>query len=307
MRLAVAASLAVLLLYALAAPRLGRRMPPGVAARVLALTSLVVAIGGVFVLGVLALTWVGQFSEVAELGSWSPAVLHQVTPIPATLAICSTAVLTAAAGSGALTSTRRIGALLSVHRTCRGLGQPGGLVVIDADRPEAFTTPDPRGRIVVTTGLLRALTPVERRVVLAHERSHLRHRHAWWVLAADLAAAVNPLLLPTARTVRHGVERWADEDAVEEVADRQLVARTLARTALLVRGTETTAVLAATSGDVPARVRALLAPPPRRHTLALVALVALLLAGVITTIAVQRDGQHLFEQAKAPHTEVLDS
>jgi hypothetical protein len=46
-------------------------------------------------------------------------------------------------------------------------------------------------------------------VVLAHETSHLLHNHAWWLLAADLAAAANPLLRPTARTAARCVERWA--------------------------------------------------------------------------------------------------
>jgi hypothetical protein len=63
-------------------------------------------------------------------------------------------------------------------------------------------------------------------------------------------------------------------------------------------GNEPAAVPAATGGDVPARVQALLAPPPPRHPLALAVLLALLLAGVVTTTAVQRYGQHLFEQAK---------
>jgi hypothetical protein len=126
------------------------------------------------------------------------------------------------------------------------------------------------------------------------------------VLAAELAAAVNPLLRPTARTVRHGVERWADEDAVDEVSDRRLVARTLARTALLMHGNETTPVPAATGGDVPARVQALLAPPPPRRPLALAVLLALLLAGMVTSTAVQRYGQHLFEQAKVTQPKLPD-
>ena len=48
----------------------------------------------------------------------------------------------------------------------------------------------------------------------------------------DLAAAINPTLRPTARALRHTVERWADEDAADAVADRRTVARALARAAL---------------------------------------------------------------------------
>src|SRR5207248_706641 len=83
------------------------------------------------------------------------------------------------------------------------VGVPGSLVVLDNDRPDAFATPGARGRIVVTRGLLRALNADERRALLAHETAHLAHRHACWLLVAELAAAANPMLTPTARAVRH--------------------------------------------------------------------------------------------------------
>jgi beta-lactamase regulating signal transducer with metallopeptidase domain len=156
---------------------------------------------------------------------------------------------------------------------------------------------------VVTTGLLRALEPAERRVVLAHETSHLEHRHPWWVLAAELAAAVNPLLNRTARTVAHAAERWADEDAAAAVTDRRLAARTLARTALLIHR-EPSDIPATTLGvltaDVPARVEALLAPPPSRRPAVASALVALTLTCMLAAAGVQHTGERLFEQAETP-------
>jgi hypothetical protein len=101
------------------------------------------------------------------------------------------------------------------------------------------------------------------------------------------------------------VERWADEDAARDVGDRDVVARTIARTALLQHAAyqpERAATAAATGGDVPRRVRALLAPPPRQHPLALAALAGLLVAGVLATVAVERSGDRLFDQASArPH------
>ena len=54
-------------------------------------------------------------------------------------------------------------ALLAVHRNCRDLAVVGGLVVPEDERPEAFTTAQTAGRIIVTTGLLRTLAPQERR------------------------------------------------------------------------------------------------------------------------------------------------
>jgi beta-lactamase regulating signal transducer with metallopeptidase domain len=219
----------------------------------------------------------------------------------------SGALVTLAAVSVVLTGARRVWALVEVHRTCRDLTAVGGLVVLDDARPDAFTTAQPAGRVIVTTGLLRALGPQERRVLLAHETSHLAHRHAWWNLAADLAAAVNPLLRPAARAVATAVERWADEDAARTVGDRRLVAATLVRVAQLqtrfavtARSPMAAAGPAATGGDVAVRVRALLGPPPRRRPLAAAAVVAVLLASALPAAAVQHTGEALFEHAARP-------
>ena len=169
---------------------------------------------------------------------------------------------------------------------------------MDSDRADAFATPGWTGRIVVTTGLLRALSASERRAVLEHERSHVRHRHAWWLLAADLAAAANSLLRAAARTAAHSVERWADEDAADVVADRRLAARAVGRAALLRHaGPIPSPTLSALGGQVPDRVRALLAPPPQRH-LPCLALLAVLLAFIAGGSAlVQERGRELFVHA----------
>jgi beta-lactamase regulating signal transducer with metallopeptidase domain len=189
--------------------------------------------------------------------------------------------------------------LAAVYRSARIAPSDTPVVVLDDPRPDAFTTPAPAARIMVTTGLLSALTQDEQRVVLAHERSHLKHRHIWWTLTADLAAAVNPLLRPTARVVAQAVERWADEDAAAEVGDRRLVARTIARAALLqhdaARRPSTTP--AVTGGDVPRRVRAMLDQPPRSRPIAALTLAALLATATLGAGAVERTGERLFERA----------
>jgi hypothetical protein len=65
-----------------------------------------------------------------------------------------------------------------------------------AGRPRgAFATPASGGRIVASTGMLRALRGRTSRP-LAHGSSHVRHRHYWWVAAAQLSAAMFPLLRP---------------------------------------------------------------------------------------------------------------
>ncbi len=305
MTTAAAIGIVTIVLYALTAPAVSRRLPPAAATRLLVPAGVLAAASGVFILGVQAFTWIGQFPLVAAQGAWSPTALRSDSPVPPGPAIVSGALVGLAALSLMLTSARRVWALLAVHHSCRDLTAIGGLVVLDDDRPDAFTTPQPAGRIVVTTGLLRTLDPPEQRVLLAHETSHLTHHHAWWNLAADLAAAVNPLLRPAARAVATAVERWADEDAARTVGDRRLVASTLVRVAQLqsrfARSVATTAGSAATGGDVVARVRALLAPPPPRRPLVVTALIVGLLVGVLPAAAVQHTGEGLFEHAAQPH------
>ena len=280
-------------------PLLGRRLTPAAAVRLLVPASLLVAGSSVFVLAVMAFTWIGQLPEVAEIGPWSGAMLRASSPVPTGLAAFSGLLLVPAAVWALTLAARRGYAILAVHRSCRHLGTPGSLVVLDEERPDAFTTPELTGRIVVTTGLLNGLSADERRALLAHETSHLVHRHTWWVLAADLAGAINPLLRPTARIVRHATERWADEDAACVVTDRALVARTVARAALLQHRTprRPAPIPAATGGEVPRRVQALLAPRTRSRPVASALLTILVATVVLAAAAVQHQGEELFEAA----------
>ncbi len=65
----------------------------------------------------------------------------------------------------------------------------------------------------MTQSMLAVLDADERRVLLAHEASQLRHRHHLYVALTELAAAGNPLLRGAPTLLRQTVERWADEDA----------------------------------------------------------------------------------------------
>jgi Zn-dependent protease with chaperone function len=296
---AVVITLLVSLVFAAVGPTLGRRLPPATATRLLAVASALVAGCTVFVAGVTAFTWIGQLGPVAAVGDWSPAQVRSYDPIPTAVAAACTVLIFPAAAWWLTVAVGRCRELIAVHRICRQLPADGTLVVLPDERRDAFTIPQPLGRIVVTSGLLHALNGEERRMVLAHETSHLVHRHAWWLLVADLAAAANPALLPTAAAVARAAERWADEDAAATIGDRRAAARALARAALLTRSADPPAglVLASASGDVPARVQALLAPPmPRRP--AWVAALALLLAVLAAaTMMVQMRGEQLFENA----------
>src|SRR5947209_2062263 len=152
---------------------------------------------------------------------------------------------------------------------------PGGLPS-PGDAANAYTLPGWPCRIVVTAGMMRALSHPERQVLLAHERAHASGFHYLFTTAARLAAAANPLLRPVAAAVGYTVERWADERAAVAAGDRRLAARAIARAALAAtaappRHAGPTAALAAVArprgmrgaGPVPRRVAALLGPPPQ--------------------------------------------
>ncbi len=165
-------------------------------------------------------------------------------------------------------------------------GHDGVLIVVPEAEVYAFCVPGPTGRIVVSQGMLRALSAAQRRVMLAHERAHLRLRHDTFRSVVELAAAVNPLLRPARAIVAFLCERWADECASAAVGDRRLSARSVAAAALA-----GTAVPVGRPGyhdlGVARRVRALLSPQPigRPVLLSSVALVA-----VAVVVAVELDG-----------------
>ena len=288
------------------------------------------------VLVLLAATAIAQVPPVAAVGDWSRPVLRSTDPVPLWVAAGCAALLAPAVAIGLWQVVRRVQGFRRLRRDCRRLGQVGPLgalgplgqvgplgalgpvgplrrlgrpgrldmvgqvVVLDSERPEAFATPAGGGRIVVTSGLLRALSADEQQVLFAHESAHLRHRHAWWVLAAQLCAVVNPTLRGVARATGQTVERWADESAAIAVGDRRLAARALARAALHVSAAQRPATVGVVDGDVPQRVRALLAPAPRPRRVAVAVLVALLVGSIGCATAVQRRTDAFFDSASTP-------
>jgi Zn-dependent protease with chaperone function len=286
---------------ALTAPAAGRRLPPRTAAWMQVAVAVVAAGAWVTVLAMVGFTRVGEIPEIAEEGHWSPHVLAMDTPVDRPVAgVCALAVV-ACAVALAVSCRRRVRELADARRECRDLPASGDLAVLDDPVPAAFALPGSPGRIVVSSGMLHALTPEERNALLAHERSHLRRRHHLFLVAFQAAAAVNPLVRPLARAGTLTLERWADEDAVDAVRDRPLVARAIARAALAATRSRTQA-LAATGGPVPQRVRALLDPPvPARR--GLVAAGALLIAVCCSSLALaahEVDG--VFDAAASPRT-----
>jgi Zn-dependent protease with chaperone function len=286
---------------ALTAPWTGRRLPPRAASWLLACAALVAAGAWVTILAMLGSTLVGQIPEVAQEGHWSPHVLAQHTPLdrPVTAA-CALGVI-ACAVALAVTSWRRVRVLIDAWRECRDLPATGDLAVLDDPVPTAFALPGTPGRVVVSSGMLQALTADERRALLAHERAHLRYRHHLFLLVFHLTAAVNPLLRPLSRTGAFALERWADEEAVAAVADRQLVARAVARAALAAKRAPQPA-MAAAGGPVPQRVNALLAPPTPLRRYLVMAFAAVMVICCASLVLAAQDVDQLFDSAMPAHT-----
>lgn len=256
MRIDVYTPLLLSLLLGVAGPRLARFGTPAAAARALTGAAVLTAGASLWALALLTATLAGEALPVVAHGRALPE------PVPDAVAVLALLLLTVAVGriTGAVRARR------ATRRTLRRLceGHPPGteLVVAASPRPQAFAVPGDPGRILVTSAMLAALRPAERRVLLAHERAHLTHRHAFYVHAATLAAAANPLLLPVRGAVAYLVERWADEQAAGAVGDRRTTARALARAALVSHGAD--CALHFADRAVTRRIAALQTTPPRR-------------------------------------------
>ena len=157
-----------------------------------------------------------------------------------------------------------------------------GIEIVASDEPIAFAVPGRLGGIVIGSALLGRLDPDERAAVLAHENAHLRLHHHRYVHTVELCAAALPFLIPLARQVRFATERWADETAAADLGSRRIVARAIARVALMPRGGHLGPALAFSGRGTGARVDALLHPSdPRRLELS----AAVTLTTVLTTLA----------------------
>nr|WP_273482759.1 M56 family metallopeptidase [Kribbella italica] len=145
----------------------------------------------------------------------------------------------------------------------RAVGAPyGGLVVADLPEPFAVAIPGRPGHVLVTSGMLSLLDPVERKVLLAHERSHLNRRHHFLVAIAASSAAMNPLLTKLASLITYLAERSADEDAAAEVGDRTVVARAVAKASVAGSGRGPAPALGLHGSTAVERVAAIAGPEP---------------------------------------------
>jgi Zn-dependent protease with chaperone function len=287
-------------------PRLARRVHPATATWCVGLLAVGSAVATVVTAGAVLLSVALQLTPAhdlpVDLVDVPPGVLSSVllVVVPVLAAIC------AVAPTAALHVRDRVLA----RAAWAAVRAPGGVVVVPDDAPEAYSLPVHQGLVILHRGMLDALEPRERDVVLAHERAHLSRRHHLHVQVTHAAACVNPLLRPLARTSAQQVERWADEVAAASVADRATTARAVARAGLARHSAGQTqparrslGLGVVASGDTVLRVRALTAPPlpERRPLLAGCAVLALLL--VALSVAQVAPVEDRYEQLR--HAPVL--
>ncbi|MFY4723153.1 M56 family metallopeptidase [Streptomyces sp. LaBMicrA B280] len=269
MRFDVYSPLVLSLLLAAGGPLTGRYVAPAAAARVLAAAAVVTA-------G--ATTWSLVLLGAALLGDVPPVVRDggaAADPVPVVigLAACLALVVVGVRLHRAVRAERRTRRAL--RRLCAGQPADTELIVAASAVPRACAVPGRPGRILVTSAMLGALGPAERRALLAHERAHLAHRHDVLVTAATLAAAADPLLCPVRSAVVYLVERWADERAAAAVGDRRTTAHALARAALTAQRGGAVCALHFADRAVTRRIAALQAVPQPSLGSAALAVVAL--------------------------------
>jgi beta-lactamase regulating signal transducer with metallopeptidase domain len=327
MHLAVYLPLVIPVLAALAARPLADRLPPVAATWLLAGSSLALAAASSAVLGLLALSALVRIPLVAAVANMSVSAISRSDSVSLPIAIVAGGLLAAVAAAAARALWRRGTAIVAAGRQARRLPGSGQVVVTEDDAADAYTLPGWPCRIVITSGMLRALSAPERQVLLAHERAHAGGSHYLFTSAARLAAAANPLLRPVAAEVAYTVERWADERAAAATGDRPLTARAIARAALATSASPPGRTGPATAlglitqdeegpgegrhryrrpslrgaGPVPRRVAALLGPPPRQSLLLLAAALALVALSGASALDAARNLHTLVELAQAAH------
>jgi beta-lactamase regulating signal transducer with metallopeptidase domain len=256
---------------------LARAVRPRLAVPLLTALSLTVALCTGLVLCAAAVLVCAQAAPFARLGQWSAPALRARSGLPVPLGLLASAVAAICLAAALRRAFHSIVTMLRAGRTAKRLHPiAGDMVLVDDEVPIAYSV---AGRIVVSTGMMRALPPAERRALIAHEAAHLRHHHHLYLHLARLAAAANPLLRPTAAAVADAVEEWADDDAADEIGDRTVTARALMHAALARAGRPIhRSALAAADHRVVERVERLLAPgrPQRGGPIVVIAIASLL-------------------------------
>ena len=226
------------------------RLHPATAARCSALLLTAVAIATVPTLWLIGLSGLAHMGFHNPVFDWSQHLLPDYQPFGAVIGIAS--LLAALAG------TVRAAVVAAHHRRLR-CTDTCPVQFIDTDEVYAYTLPGPARTIAISNGLRKALDDREFDVVLAHEQAHARHRHDRFKLLALLTTAFVPMMAPMTNRLDFYLERWADEEALDQTgAERRLAARTIAKVALAIPSPPP--ALGIADHGVAARATALLAP-----------------------------------------------
>ncbi|CAM5459335.1 membrane protein [Streptomyces spiroverticillatus] len=257
----------ILPLTALPIARLAEQhLHPRTAARLLTAVAAILATCSTVCLGLLVVVGTAQLPGNPLPDSWSDPEVRAAVPYDEIAGKASIGALALVLLTCAYTLYRHYRYRSRAHRVLAGLGTASEVAVLPDDQPYAYALPGTQGRILVSTGMLAALTDTERHALLAHERAHLAGRHHRLLLAVRLAGCANPLLRPLHRVVGYCTERWADEEAARATGDRRATARAVGKAALVSRkgrGAVFPGLAAfAEPGPVPRRVAALLGPLP---------------------------------------------
>lgn len=246
----VAFPLVVMLLMTGLGGRILDRLRPATAARCSAVLLAAVAVAAaptLWLIGLSGLAHLGLHNPVID---WSRHLLPDYQPIGAVVGVASLA--------AAILGTIRVVRVLLHHRRLR-CTDTCPLEIIDTTEIYAYTLPGPAATIAISTGLRNALEPDEYDLVMAHEQAHARNRHDRYKLLGLVATAFVPPARSVTARLDFYIERWADEEALEETgAERRLAARTIAKVALA--GISPTQALGIADHGVAARANALLAP-----------------------------------------------
>ncbi|MBO2453229.1 M56 family metallopeptidase [Actinomadura barringtoniae] len=306
---------------ALAARPLAWRLPPRAATWLLTAGAAIMGLATVCCLVLLTSGGLLHISWIAALADMAPGELPRSpeTNVPmATVAGVLLVVSLAMATRAALVQVR---GLRSSARAARNLPGRDVVAIVEDDQVDAYALPGRPGRVVVSTGMLELLTPIEQGALLAHERSHLSARHHLFRGVTAVAVAANPLLWPLRDAVVFSTERWADEFAARTIGDRTHLARAIGKASLagpsgrLAEGAGGMSIIGGTRrprlrrdprpGPVPRRVMALMRPRRVRRSAIFLALLTIAVPTFTATQQVGEAAQELhgqveFAQEQAP-------
>ncbi len=162
MHVAVYLPLVVPVLAALAARPLADRLPPAAATWLLAASALALALASSAVLGMLALSALVRIPFVDAVGAPVAAGHRSGDAVSLPVAIVAGGLLVVAAVAAGRAVWRRGRAIAAAHRHASSLPGVGQVVVTEDAAADAYTVPGWPCRIVITQGMLRALSAGER-------------------------------------------------------------------------------------------------------------------------------------------------